>query len=153
MIIRALMPLLALSCVAAAPVPFTDLATPFERTALATTGQPEMERVSAVRRALSTSLPSVYPDGAATDGRIARALADFPVEQDRFDLAVRAFPGALPQAVVRFRTVFPGFTPPLRIYLYHSLGTRDGGSAYLGRIPDRQLFYQRHVGSRPSPDV
>lgn len=131
MIIRPLVTLLALSCVAAAPVPFTDLATPFERTALATAGQPEMDRVAAIRRAASASLPGVYPDGAATDRRIARALADFPAEQDRYDLAVHAFPGALSRAVARFRTVFPGFTPPLPIYLYHSLGTRDGGSAYL----------------------
>jgi hypothetical protein len=131
LIVRTLMPLVALSCVAAAPVPFADLATSFERTALATADQPEMDRVAAIRRAASASLPGVYPDGAATDRRIARALAGFPTEQGGFDLAIHAFPDALSRAVIRFRTVFPRFTPPLPIYLYHSLGTRDGGSAYL----------------------
>src|SRR5690606_13539194 len=45
--------------------------------------------------------------------------------------AVRDFPTALKSAVAHFRTVFPGFTSPLPIFLYHSLGQRDGGSAYL----------------------
>lgn len=131
MVIRTLFAILALSCIGAAPVPFTDLATLFEHVALATEGQPEAARVAAVRHTLSASLPGIYADGAATDRRIARALARFPAGRDRYDLAIRAFPAALSDAVTKFRTVFPKFTPPLPIYLYHSLGTRDGGSAYL----------------------
>jgi hypothetical protein len=37
-------------------------------------------------------------------------------------------PEALESAVTRFRHVFPEFATPLPIFLYHSLGTRDGGS-------------------------
>jgi hypothetical protein len=34
-------------------------------------------------------------------------------------------------AVAHFHTLFPGFRSPLPIFLYHSLGQRDGGSALL----------------------
>jgi hypothetical protein len=121
----------ALSTAAAPAAGFIDLATPFERVALATSGQPEAARIAAVRRALDPSLPGVYATGAATDRRIAKALAEFPGEQARYDQAVSAFPVALESALARFRTVFPDFTSPLPIYLYHSLGVRDGGSDYL----------------------
>lgn len=131
LILRISIAILGLSCLGAAPVGFTDLATPFEQVALATAGQPEAARIAAVRRTLSALLPGVYADGAATDRRIARALADFPARQDGYDRAIRTFPGALSDAVTKFRTVFPSFTPPLPIYLYHSLGVRDGGSDYL----------------------
>lgn len=122
---------LAPSCIAAAPVPFTDLATPFGQVARATAGQPEAARIAAVRAAFAPLLPGLYADGAATDRRLAKALSAFPARQQGYDRAVQAFPGALSHAVTKFRTVFPRFTPPLPIYLYHSLGTRDGGSAYL----------------------
>jgi len=123
--------LFALPCAAAAPVPFTDLATPFERVALATAGQPETARIAAVRAALDPLLPGVYAAGAGTDRRIARALADFAAGQAGYDRAVSTFPAALASAVAKFRRVFPRFVSPLPIYLYHSLGTRDGGSDYL----------------------
>ena len=131
MAIRILFALAALCCLGAAPVSFTDLATPFEQVALTTAGQPEATRVAAVRRTLSALLPGVYAEGAATDRRIAKALAEFPARQDGYDRAIRVFPGALSDAVTKFRAVFPSFTPPLPIYLYHSLGARDGGSDYL----------------------
>jgi len=113
---------------AAPPVKFTDLATPFERVAVSTAGQPEEARIRAVRRELDPLLPGVYAEGAKTDRRIAKALAEFPARQAGYDRAVKAFPGALANAVSRFRTVFPAFESPLPIYLYHSLGARDGGS-------------------------
>jgi hypothetical protein len=121
----------ALSLGAAAPVGFVDLATPFERVATATEGQPPAARVAAVRSSIDALLPGVYPARAATDQRIARALAEFPAQQAEYDRAVAGFPAALADAVTRFRRVFPDFAPQLPIYLYHSLGVRDGGSAYL----------------------
>ena len=85
-------------------------------------------RVEAVRRAIDPLLPGVYPAGAAADRRIAVALSEFPSRQSGYDRVVREFPAALTSAVARFRGTFPGFVSPLPIYLYHSLGTRDGGS-------------------------
>jgi hypothetical protein len=72
---------------------------------------------------------------------IARALAGFPAQQAGYDRAVRAFPGALESAVAHFRAVFPGFTSPLPIFLYHSLGQRDGGSAYLDPGRRHVMFF------------
>ena len=57
MAIRILFALAALCCLGAAPVSFTDLATPFEQVALTTAGQPEATRVAAVRRTLSAFRP------------------------------------------------------------------------------------------------
>jgi len=110
---------------------FVDLATPFEHVALATAGQPEAARVSAARSTLDRLLPGIYPPTPATDRRLAKALAEFPAKQAQYDQAVRVFPVALERALTRFRKVFPEFTSPLPIYLYHSLGVRDGGSDYL----------------------
>jgi hypothetical protein len=121
----------ALSTAAARPAGFVDLATPFEQAALATAGQPQAARVAAVRRALDARLPGVYPANPRTDQRIARALAEFPARREGYDRAVGEFPAALAGAEAQFRKVFPAFVSPLPIYLYHSLGVRDGGSAYL----------------------
>lgn len=131
MIVRPFCASLALSCVAAAPVHFTDLATPFGQVARETAGRPSAARIAAVRATFTSLLPGLYADSAATDRRLAQALAAFPARQDGFDRTVQAFPDALLRAVTQFRTIFPRFTPPLPIYLYHSLGTRDAGSAYL----------------------
>ena len=116
---------------AAPPLNYVDLATPFEHVATATVGKPEATRIAAIRSELDALLPGVYPPGAHTDRLIAKALAGFPARQMDYDRAVRNFPTALKSAVAHFRTVFPGFTSPLPIFLYHSLGQRDGGSAYL----------------------
>lgn len=115
----------------ARPEIFTDLATPFETVAIETAGQDITQRVAAVRKTLDPLLPGVYAAGAGMNQRIAKALVEFPSRQAGYDRAVRAFPIALSNAVKRFRTVFPQFTPPLPIFLYHSLGMRDGGSDYL----------------------
>lgn len=124
--------LLAMSLTgAAAPVPYTDLATPFELAAISSEGKPILVRISAVRRALNRVLPGVYPAGITTDQRIARALSQFPAKRAAYGRVVRNFRKALKDAVIRFRSVFPGFVPPWPIYLYHSLGARDGGSDIL----------------------
>lgn len=155
--LRRLLPLVLASAalrVAAAPAPlaFTDLATPFERVALATAGEPEADRVAAVRQALDALLPGVYPAGAATDRALGRALADFPARRAGYDRAVRAFPGALEGAVARFRVVFPDFAPPLPIYLVHSLGLRDGGSDYLEPGHRHVMFFGADMIARLHAD-
>jgi hypothetical protein len=113
---------------AAPPVAFADLATPFERVAIRSTGQPVAVRTAAIRRAMDSILPGVYPANAAMDQRIATALAEFPAKQAAYHRIVRDFPASLKSAVAHFRQVFPGFVSPLPIFLYHSLGARDGGS-------------------------
>lgn len=116
---------------AAQPVPFSDLATPFEQVAIRSAGQPMALRTAAIRRAMNSILPGVYPAGASTDARIATALSEFPNKRAAYDRIVRGFRAALESAVARFRNVFPDFTSPLPIFLYHSLGTRDGGSDFV----------------------
>jgi hypothetical protein len=128
---------LAVACLVGATIgsasaaPSVDLATDFGRVADATAGQPEPARVAAIRATMDARLPGIYPTGAATDRRIAAALAAFPAVRERYAAEVAAFPGQLEEAIARFRVVFPGFASPLPIYLYHSLGARDGGSEYL----------------------
>ena len=112
-------------------VTFSDLATSFERVAIGTANQPEVAQIAAVRRTLDPLLPGVYPTDAKMDRRIAIALAEFPAQRVGYDLVIRDFPAVMARAVARFRTVFPRFSPPVPIYLYHSLGLRDGGADYL----------------------
>lgn len=112
-------------------VGYIDLATPFERVATETAGKPDADRIATVRSKLDALLPGLYPPGAVTDRSIAKALTNFPAQQAAYDRVIRDFPAALTSAVAHFRTVFPGFTSPLPIFLYHSLGHRDGGSDYL----------------------
>jgi hypothetical protein len=126
---------------AAPPLGYVDLATPFERVAVATAGKPEAARIAAVRSRFDALLPGVYPADAHTDRSLARALAGFPAQQAGYDRVIREFPAALKSAVAHFRTVFPGFTSPLPIYLYHSLGQRDGGSAYLDPGRRHVMFF------------
>jgi hypothetical protein len=174
-----LLALLVLSSSAAdgaLPVAFIDLATPFERIALDTEGRPGADRVAAVRQALDRLMPGVYATDDKADRSIARALADFPKRREGYDRAVRAFPGTLDGAVAQFRTVFPDFVPPLPIFLYHSLGVRDGGSDYLepghrhvmlfgadmiarlhdddslGPFMDHELFHLEHAHAFPDCD-
>ena len=124
---------LLLGAGAAPPATFTDLATPFEKVAATTAGQPEAARVAAERARLNALLPGVYPEGDATDRRLAKTLAELaqPARQARYEQAIHLFPAALATATARFRRVFPRFASPFPIYLYHSLGERDGGTDYL----------------------
>lgn len=110
---------------------YVDLATPFEQAARETAGQPRDSRVATVRDRINALLPGVYRHDASTDRLIADALAQPPTKQAAYDRVVADFPVALSGAVRRFRAIFPDFTSPIPIYLYHSLGLRDGGSEYL----------------------
>lgn len=116
---------------AARPVHYVDLASRFEQVAVKTTDLPESARIAAIREQINSVLPGVYPRGPHTDRLIAHALADFPEREAGYNRVVADFPTALDTAVAHFRRVFPQFTSPLPIYLYDSLGQRDGGSDYL----------------------
>lgn len=110
---------------------YVDLATPFERVAIDTAGQPENDRIGVIRSRVGGMVPGIYPGGTAMDRRIVVALQEFPADRAGYDRVIASFPAALRDAIKRFRKVFPDFASPLPIYLYHSLGQRDGGSDYL----------------------
>ncbi len=110
---------------------YVDLATPFEMAAIESAGRPDSVRIGTVRSRVEAVLPGIYPDGPATDKRIAIALQGFPGDRLGYDRVISVFPEALSDATRRIRAIFPGFVSPLPIYLYHSLGQRDGGSDYL----------------------
>lgn len=110
---------------------YADLATPFEQAAIETAGQPREMRVATVRDRINAVLPGVYRRDASTDRLIADALVQLPSKQAAFNRVIADFPLALSGAVRRFRKVFSEFKSPIPIYLYHSLGLRDGGSDYL----------------------
>ncbi|MBO9827966.1 hypothetical protein J7373_06845 [Xanthomonas sp. A2111] len=122
---------IAVSASAAPAAPYVDLATPFEHAALETAGQPDAARIAAVRSRIDAMLPGLYPEGAGTDKRIGAALHRLSVDREDYDRAIADFPAALNGAIARFKRAFPDFASPLPIYLYHSLGQRDGGSDYL----------------------
>ena len=121
--------------------PYGDLATPFESVARQTAGQPEHARIAAIRSRIDTILPGTYPEGAVTDTLIGKALAQLSAERERYNRVITIFPSALHMAIARFRTVFPNFRSPLPIYLYNSLGQRDGGSDYLQPGNRRIMFF------------
>jgi hypothetical protein len=116
------------------PVTFTDYAGQFDRFEASTSGMPPERRVPEFRARFDAVSPGLYrdEDEARLERRIKKALAEFPAIRPTYQRVERRFPGALTTAVERFRQVFPEFVPPLPIYLVHSLGTRDGGSDYLG---------------------
>ncbi|AJC48083.1 hypothetical protein SB85_20240 (plasmid) [Xanthomonas sacchari] len=122
---------LGLAANAAPATPYVDLAAPFEKAAIETAGQPEEIRIAQIRSRINAMVPGVYPAGTGTDKRIGAALHRFSVDREDYDRVVADFPIALNGAIARFQHVFPGFVSPLPIYLYHSLGQRDGGSDYL----------------------
>ncbi len=113
------------------PIPYVDLAIPFEKAVTETAGQTEGVRIATIRAQINALLPGIYAANARADGRIASAVRRFPAEKAGYDRVIAAFPTALSSAIGRFRNVFPDFASPLPIYLYHSLGQRDGGSDYL----------------------
>ncbi|PCG14305.1 MULTISPECIES: hypothetical protein [Sphingomonas] len=113
------------------PLPYTDLATPFRNVATETAGQAETLRIAEIRSRMNGMLPGIYPAGPTYDTRIADALRRFPAVRSDYDRIVAVFPVALHDAIGRFETIYPHFESPLPIYLYHSLGQRDGGSDYL----------------------
>ncbi|MBA3895903.1 MAG: hypothetical protein H0X36_01930 [Sphingomonadaceae bacterium] len=120
---------------AAAPrtVTFASYAPQFDNFEARTRGMATDRRVLAFRAEFDRILPGLYSVAdAALDRRIARALTEFPSIRPAYRIVESRFPGALASAVRHFRTVFPQFASPLPIFLVHSLGTRDGGSDYVG---------------------
>ncbi len=110
---------------------YVDLATPFKQVATETAGQAQGSRIAMARDQINAMLPGVYRRDASTDRLIADALVRLPAQQVAYDRVISEFPMALSGAVRRFRNIFPDFRSPIPIYLYHSLGLRDGGSDYL----------------------
>jgi hypothetical protein len=115
-------------------IPYEDFASAFDRFASRTESLPEPDRVHAFIETFNGLAPGLYadPDPASLDRRIARALADFPAIRARYLRTIERFPAALEAATAQFRRYFPGFTPPMPIYLAHELGMRDGGSDVVG---------------------
>ncbi len=110
---------------------YVDLATPFEQVATETASQPQEARIAMVRDRINATLPGIYRRDASTDRLIADALVQLPAKQAAYNRVTSNFPIALSGAVKGFRKIFPDFRSPIPIYLYHSLGLRDGGSDYL----------------------
>lgn len=95
------------------------------------------ERVKVFRSTFDKLYPGLYADvdQSRLDGRIEKALTEFPSIRSTYDQVERKFPEALTSAMKEFRGAFPDFTPPMPIYLIHSLGTRDGGTDWVaGRM-------------------
>jgi hypothetical protein len=94
-------------------------------------------RVKVFRSTFAKLYPGLYADvdQSRLDGRIEKALTEFPSIRSKYDQVERKFPEALASAMQEFRGAFPDFTPPMSIYLIHSLGTRDGGTDWVaGRM-------------------
>ncbi|WP_125471483.1 MULTISPECIES: hypothetical protein [unclassified Sphingomonas] len=136
-----------------APTRYVDLATPFERVAIATVGQPEAVRVARVRARIDALLPGIYPAGDGTDRAIAAALRTFPDDRRAYDRVIARFPAALQDAIIRFQGRFPDFVSPLPVYLYHSLGQRDGGSDYLQPGKRHVMLFGADMIARYHSDV
>jgi hypothetical protein len=95
------------------------------------------ERVKVFRSTFDKLYPGLYADvdQSRLNGRIEKALSEFPSIRSAYDQVERKFPEALASAMKEFRGAFPDFTPPMPIYLIHSLGTRDGGTDWVaGRM-------------------
>lgn len=112
------------------PLPYRSFAGDFERVVDSTSGLPMAERVKVFRSTFDKLCPGLYADDdqSRLDGRIERALTGFQSIRPTYDQIERKFPETLASAVKSFRGAFPNFTPPMPIYLIHSLGTRDGGT-------------------------
>ena len=128
---------------------YRSFASDFERVADSTSGLPMTERVKVFRSSFDKLYPGLYADAdqSRLDGRIEKALTDFPSIRSTYDQLERKFPEALRSALKEFRGAFPGFTPPMPIYLIHSLGTRDGGT---DRLPGAWLCCSERTKSPDS---
>jgi hypothetical protein len=112
------------------PFEYRSFANEFERVTDSTSSLPMAERVRVCHSTFDKLYPGLYTDTdhSQLDGRIEKAFADFPSIRSKYDQIERKFPEALGNAMKQFREAFPAFTPPMPIYLIHSLGTRDGGT-------------------------
>ena len=119
------------------PVSFTSYVSEFDDFEARTRDMPADERVTAFHKTFDSLFPGLYAgsDPARFDRRIETALTEFPAIRPQYREVEQRFPRALSTAVDHFRAIFPDFVPPLPIYLVHSLGIRDGGSAVVnGRM-------------------
>lgn len=140
--IRTLLAALALAAAtpAVAQPIFQSFTDEFDRFALETAAMPEAERVKLFRERFDALVPGFYePRFGATeekyDAQVARHLAAYPAQRDKFLAAARDFEAAYAGANVRFRRFFPDYAPAMPIYLVHSLGEMDGGTRELrGRV-------------------
>ena len=112
------------------PFQYRSFAADFERVADSTNGLPMAERIRVFRSTFDKLYPGLYADAdqSRLDGRIEKALTELPAIRSKYDEVEHKFPEALGSAMKEFRGKFPEFTPPMPIYLIHSLGTRDGGT-------------------------
>lgn len=116
-----------------APVTFTSYAAQFDDFEARTQGMPSDQRVTELLATFDKLVPGLYADKdpARLARRVDKALTNFPALRPAYQEVERGFPEALDSAVTQFRTVFPDFTPPIPIYLVHSLGVRDGGTDFV----------------------
>ena len=139
--IRLIAAMLALLLAAPAPALAQSPPTPglraftddFDRFAMGTAGMPDAERVRLFRERFNALVPGFYePRFGATEEKynahVARALAAYPAQRDKFLAAARDFRAAYDGGNVRFRRFFPDYAPTMPIYLVHSLGEMDGGT-------------------------
>ena len=112
------------------PFEYRTFAGEFERVADSTSSLPMTERIKVFHSTFDKLYPGLYADTdqSRLDGRIEKALTDFPLIRSTYGQVEPKFPEALANAMKAFRVAFPDFTPPMPIYLIHSLGTRDGGT-------------------------
>jgi hypothetical protein len=119
------------------PWSYRSFTSGFARIADSTSSLPMAERIKVFHSTFDKLYPGLYADTdqSRLDGRIEKALTDFPAIRSTYDQVERKFPDALANAIKEFREVFPDFIPTMPIYLIHSLGTRDGGTDLVaGRI-------------------
>jgi len=119
---------------------FTDITAEFSRFADQTAGMAPAARVALFHTEMDPLLPGFYsPRFGSTqaqyDARIAGALEGFPDLRARYEQVQRDFPAAFDAGIRHFRTVFPGFTSHVPIYLLHSVGEMDGGTRELRGRP------------------
>jgi hypothetical protein len=102
---------------------YRSFTSDFERIADSTSRLPRAERIKVFHSTFDKLYPGLYADTdqSRLDGWIEKALTDFPSIRSTFGQVERKFPEALANAIKEFRGVFPEFTPPMPIYLIHSL--------------------------------
>ncbi|MET0309266.1 MAG: hypothetical protein ABW023_11215 [Sphingomonas sp.] len=93
-------------------------------------------RIRLFRERFDVLLPGFYePRYGATEekynARVAKALAEYPANREKFLAAARDFSASYATATGRFRQFFPDYAPTMPIYLVHSLGEMDGGTRQL----------------------
>lgn len=155
---------------------FVALTGEFDAFATDTATMAPDARVALFRERFNALVPGFYePRNGATEerynARVAKALANYPVDRDKFLAAAGNFSASYATATTRFRKFFPDYAPTMPIYLLHSLGEMDGGtrelrgkavavfgadviarihdSATIGPFLDHELFHFYHASYFP----